>query len=291
MRERLRSGPLLMIAGSVAFVAMTGFAKAARADLSGPEVVLWRGVISAPLLLLVFRGSVFRLRNSRVFALRLLLGFGAMTLFTIAVKGLALTDLSLIGKLRPIVIGAAAPLLFGRSERAGRGLWLSMVAGLAGCALIIGPHLAIGSLYGLWAFIGVLLSSGAHLALRALGDTDTSGAIVFGFHIGIAALSAVTLLLVDGQITLPPPEVWPVLAGVAVAATAGQLLMTRAYALATAPTVAAASYTGPLWALIADLLVFGLVPSLMALVGGAIVVGSSLWLVLATRLQARPGTD
>jgi drug/metabolite transporter (DMT)-like permease len=44
--------------------------------------------------------------------------------------------------------------------------------------------------------------------------------------------------------------------------------------------VAAASYSAILFSLLLDLIVFGQLPTLAALAGGSLVVGSSLWLVL-----------
>lgn len=284
-------GPLLMVAASLALVIMTALVKIAREELSGAEIVLWRGVLSAPVLLVLARGEGLRLRAPGAFALRLLFGFGAMVAFATAARGLSLLDLNLVGKLRPILIAVAAPLVLGRRERAGGPEWASVGLGFAGCALIVGPDLAVGSWYGVWALLAVALSSAAHISLRALGGTDRALPIVFWFHLGIAALALPTLLLARTGLRLPPARLWPVLVGVAAFATVGQLLMTRAYALDTAPTVAAATYVGPVWSLLGDMAVFGTVPSPAAVAGGALVVGASLWLVLARRQAATPSSE
>ena len=275
-----RPGPLLMLAASLAFVLMTALVKIVRAELSGLEVVLWRGVLSAPVLLVLARRHGLRLVNRRAFVVRLVFGFSAMTGYAIAARGLSLVDLNLIGKLRPVIIAVAAPLILGRRERSSGGEWLMLVTGFAGCGLLIGPNLAVGSLYGLWALVSVACSAGAHVALRRLGATDAARTIVFWFHVGVAGLAAVGIAATRGGFRLPPPELVPALVGIAAAATVGQLLMTRAYALDKATVVAAASYAGPVWSLIGDLLIFGLVPTGWAMAGGSLVLVSSLWLVL-----------
>jgi S-adenosylmethionine uptake transporter len=278
LRAHIRLGPVLMATASLAFVLMTLGIKLARSELSGPEVVLWRGLLSLPLLALLSRGQL-QIRRRRVFATRLLLGFAAMTAYAVAARGLDLVDLDLVGKLRPLLIAFAAPLLLGRGERSGRGLWLVLVLGFAGCAVLLAPRLTVGSWYAVWALAAIVLSAAAHLCLRALAG-ESSRAIVFWFHAGVAVLAAVTIPLSGGAYRLPPVELWPVLVGVAVAATTGQLLMTRAYALDRAPVIAAMTYLGPVWAVLADVTVFGAIPGPHVVVGGVLVIGASAWVVV-----------
>ncbi len=277
-----------MLAASLAFVTMTALVKIVRSELSGFEVVMWRGILSTPLLFFLARGQSLRIRNHRAFAWRLFFGFSAMVGYAVAARGLSLVDLNLIGKLRPVIIAIAAPLVLGRRERVGQGEWLILAIGFAGCGLLIGPNLAVGSLYGLWALFSVVFSAGAHIALRRLGATDAARVIVLWFHAGVAALAALGILITRGGFRFPPASLWPALAGVALAATAGQLLMTRAYALDKATVVAAASYAGPVWSLIGDLVIFGLVPGPWAIAGGILVIGSSLWLVLRRQEPVTP---
>jgi drug/metabolite transporter (DMT)-like permease len=212
--------------------------------------------------------------------------------FAIAVKGLSLVDVDLVSKLRPLIIGVAAPVILGRSERTAAGIWLSLLVAFGGCFILLAPDLAVGSPFALWALGSVMLSAGAHLCLRGLGRTEHTRVIVFWFHASVAVLAAVVIWLSGSGFRLPHSNVWPSLVGVAVAATAGQLLMTRAYAIERAPTVAAASYTGPLWAIMGDVLVFGNWPGTNAWLGGALVLAASVWLVVrvgSTGQPVRPG--
>ena len=275
----MRSGVLLMILGSLSFTTMVGFVKVVRSDLSTVEVIFWRGVVAVVLLVLCARPPNFRLGNTKLFLVRLLLGFAAMSCFYGAARGLALTDLTLISKLQPILIAVGAPLVLGSSERSGPTLWLVLVLGMGGTALILGPELAVGSGYGLLALGGAFASTGAHLALRGLGGTESTRAVVFWFQAGLAVVAFALLAASGHPPALPEPSLWLPLALVGGTATAGQLLMTRAYAVARAAVVAAAGYTSPLWAVLGDVLFFGLHPGWEALTGGALVVTAGIWLV------------
>lgn len=275
----MRAGVVLMILGSLSFTSMVGLVKAVRGDLSTVEVIFWRGAVAVVLLALFARPPSFRIGNTKLFCVRLVLGFAAMSCFYGAAKGLALTDLTLISKLQPILITLGAPLVLGSAERTGSVLWLTLALGLGGTALILGPELAVGSWYGLIALGGALASSGAHLALRGLGSTESTRAVVFWFQAGLVVV-AFTLLTASGAPPdLPTPSLWLPLALIGATATAGQLLITRAYAVERAAVVAAAGYTSPLWALLGDVLFFEVDPGWAALTGGALVIAAGLLLV------------
>lgn len=276
----MNRGPLYMILASALFTAMVTFVKISRAEMSGVELVFWRGAISVPIVLVTLRGAGFALKSRGAFALRLLFGLGAMSLFYTAAYGLELVDLNLIARLQPIFIAIAAPIVLGADEKGGRRVWLAAVGGLTGAALIMAPDLAVGSIHGLLALLATLCSSGAHLALRKVAKVDHGRTIVFWFHIGMASIAAVIVLATKGGIPLPPRHLWLPVLGIGVCATFGQLLITKAYSITKAPVAAAASYVGILWSLIADIVIFDVVPGLPALIGGAFVVVSSLGLVL-----------
>ena len=85
---------------------------------------------------------------------------------------------------------------------------------VAGTALLLGPALAVGNRYGLWALGATLLSSGAHLTVRALRKYASAPAIVFWFQLGAACL-ALTLLpaMLGTGPRWPPARLWPALVG------------------------------------------------------------------------------
>lgn len=277
---RIRRGPLFMIAAGLAFTIMIAAVKIAREELGAFDVVLWRAGASVPIALaFAWRGGL-RIHNRRAMVLRSLLGFGAMSCFFTAAKGLSLADLSLIGKLQPILVAFAAPWVLGRSERASRLVWIVLVCGIAGTALIISPDLKVGSFYGLWAIGATVCSAGAHITVRALSRTDKVGAIVFWYHALATVFALVALVIAShGVPALPPLHLLPHLIVAGGMAAVGQLLMTRAYSLERAAPVAAASYATVLFGFVGDLIVFTQWPSLFAIIGGVLVVGGGLLLI------------
>lgn len=173
-------------------------------------------------------------------------------------------------------------------------MWLALGLGLAGTAVLLAPTLAVGSVHGLIAIVATVFSAGAHLCLRRLGETDSARAIVFWFQLGAASLAALASTLFGDGLSWPHGGLWPLLALAAAGSTVGQLLVTRAYALDRAGLVAAASYAGPVWAVLADLVVFGVVPRLPVVAGGALVVAGGWLLIRSPRppheREAAPAT-
>ena len=272
-----------MVGAALCFTVMVGLVKLARAELGAWQVIFWRSVAAAPLIWGITRSRGYRVTRVGLLGLRIGLGFGAMGCFYTAAKGLPLADLNLISLLQPVLVAAAAPLLLGRRERAEPGTWGALLAGLAGCAVLLAPGLRLGSTWGLWALGAAVCSAGAQLCLRALGATEEARTLVFWFHL-ITLIVSGLLLLATGALRLPSPGLLLPLAGVALAATAGQLLMTRAYALDRAALVAGASYSSPLFGVAGDLLFFSVLPGPNVWIGGLIVVAAGLWL-----LRPRPG--
>ena len=276
-----------MVAAGLAFTLMVACVKIVRAELGTLEVVAWRGVVAVPLALLMLRRAAPWPINRGVLALRVGAGFLAMSCFYTAAHGLTVADLSLLGRLQPVLIAIVAPLVLGRGERVDPRVWAVLAAGVLGTGVLLGPQLAVGNRYGLWAMGAVACSGIAHMSLRVLGRTEATATVVLWFQVGVTVLALLAVAATTGGLPrLPSPEMLPWLAGVGVAGTAGQVLMTRAYALDRAAIVSAASHTSPVWAVLADALLFSVLPGATTLAGGALLLAAALALVL---LPARRG--
>ena len=270
-----------MVLACVLFTVMVALVKVAREELGTLEVMAWRGLTAVPLAWLLARRSGLRITNRRLLTLRIGLGFGAMFCFYEAAQGLSMADLVLVTRLEPVLVAVAAPFFLGSQERPGGRTWLLMAAGLLGCGILLGPQLQLGSLHGLVALAAAVLGCGVQVCLRGLRG-ESAAAVVFWFQ-STLCLATFGLLLTagGGRLPLPPVSLLPHLLGIGIFATLAQLAMTRAFAIDRAPRVSAASYTSPLFAVVADLLVYAVLPTPAAVVGGLIVVGAGLALVFS----------
>jgi len=278
---KLRRGPTLMIFATLGFVLMVAFVKVARETMSTVDVMVWRGVFAVPIAWWFARGQRFRLVQTKLFALRCVLGLCAMTCAYAAAKNLAVADLSLIWRMQPLFVAILAPIALGSREKGTRTVFIAMAGGLVGCVILFAPQLEGGSLeWALLALAGAGLSGGAHVCLRRLNATDHSAVIVFWFQAVIVVVCGAAAFVTSGSpFPLPDISLLPHLAGAGFAAAFGQLLMTRAYALDKATTVAVAGYMGPVWAVVVDIIAFALLPGWEVIVGGLIILGASAMLL------------
>ena len=79
---------------------------------------------------------------------------------------------------------------------------------------------------------------------------------------------------------------WPLVAGLAVTGFAGQLAITEAFRHGQASVVAPFEYTALAWGMGLDWVLWQTVPGYSTLLGGAIIIGSGLYLVRQERTQA-----
>ena len=266
-----------MLLGTLGFVLMVAFVKLVREEMGTLEVMSWRGVFALPIAWFFVRGKRLRLERKRLFALRCALGLSGMTCAYAAARELAVADLSLIWRMQPLFVALIAPIALGARERGSRRVFVAMAGGLLGCAVLLGPDMEGGPIgWGLVALLGAAFAGGAHVCIRRLNASEHPAALVFWFQVAIVGISAVATGIAGGvPFALPGWHVLPALAGAGIAGTAGQLLMTHAYAHDKATTVAVAGYMGPLWAVLVDIVAFGLVPGWEVLVGGLVILAAS----------------
>ncbi len=272
-----------MLGATLAFTIMVACVKEARAEMDALEVIVWRTLVSVPLALALVWRIGLRVKAKKWLLARVTLGSIAMVCFFTAAKGLSVGDLSIVSRLQPIVVALVAPLVLGVAERAGGRVWVLLLTGLLGCALIVGPGLQVGNLFGLYALAATVASAGAHVCVRRLGRSDDPRVVVVWFQLAAFAFALFAQWLLHGSegvwLPLPPRHLWWPIAGIGVCATLGQVLMTFAYRAERAPTVAAATYAAPAFGIAIDLIVFAVYPTPLALLGGVIVVGAGLVLV------------
>jgi drug/metabolite transporter (DMT)-like permease len=271
-----------MTAAGLVFAVMLALVKATRDQLGAFDLVFWRGLTAGIVAYALARhgaGSI-GVQHRALLVVRTVLGFAAMSCTFAAARGLGVGDLLFIGKMQPLLIAILAPVLLGEGERAGFWVWLMLAAGLAGGVMLIAPDLALGSIYGALALLGAVFAAGAKLGVRAIVREDDARVVVFYFQAGAMVLAVGALLVTEGRLpALPPADLWPHIAGIGVTAAVGQVLMTQAYYHDSAAVVAAATYTAPIWGVLADIAVFATVPDWNVLAGGLLILGAGLVLV------------
>jgi drug/metabolite transporter (DMT)-like permease len=282
-----RRGLVLMFLGLALFSILNAVVKAQANTFPVNQIVFFRNAGGAVALIVMLAWLREPLRFSRArLALNLLqvvvMTGGILLTFT-AFHLMPLADVMAIGFTQPIVIALASVVVLG--ERINRYGWAAAVLGLLGVQLVIMPAVsgATPGLGGLVAAAGMTCGAASMMLQRILTAHQSPLFITVAFM----TLSSLALLpsLFLAWVT---PDPWQLAGLVAMGIASGplQLVMVSALYHASAATVAPASYTNMLWAVLIGYLWFGDVPTVSVLAGSAVVVAATALLVRSVRPPA-----
>lgn len=248
MRDPLRAFVWMASAASC-FSVMNVLAKVASEQTHFTVVAMVRAAIGALVAWSAARltGASLRVVDRRVMWLRSAFGTAAMlaTFAALSERTLPVGDAATLFNLAPVGIALLSPWVLG--ERSGRRLGVSVLFCLVGAACILRPTFLFphASVYprlpAAIAMLAALCTSFAMMMLRRVRHESSAG-VAFHFSCvacAIMALLALPHLFADG---LPTAATASTMAYTGLAAGAGQLCMTRAYALDHAARVAAYGY-------------------------------------------------
>jgi drug/metabolite transporter (DMT)-like permease len=238
--QNVLQGALFILLSELMFASMGAAVKAAAGlGLSNEMLVFMRNLLGlfviAPLLLRYGAGEL-RTGVYPLHLLRAVLGLAAMYCFFYVLGRLALADGMLLKMTSPIFMPLIALLWLG--ERVGRLAILAIPVGFVGVALVLKP----GGDMSWVAALGVLggaLAAFAKVTVRRLGRSEPTTRIVFYFALNATVISALPLAWAWQQ---PSLEQWALLGLMGAMGTAGQLLLTRGYAVAAAAQVSPFTY-------------------------------------------------
>ncbi|HET8692115.1 MAG TPA: DMT family transporter [Steroidobacteraceae bacterium] len=281
---RLR-GILLMIAAVGVFGVMDALMKFLVAHYPPMQIACLRGASSLPFVFatcaLTGRLADLRPRRLQLHAIRAVVSIAMLWLFVFALSRMSLANTYAITLSAPLLVVPCAVLLLG--ERADRHVWAAILVGLCGVLVALNPSMSgFAAVAGLAALGAALCWAVVVVMVRLLSTTETTASMVFWFLLllsaGAGALAApgwVGILRAD----LP----WIALLGFA--GWTAQHLVTEAFRLAPAATVAPFEYLSIAWGACIDWIVWSAVPGARVLAGAGIVVGAGLYLVHRERMR------
>ncbi len=240
---------------------------------------LFHAVFSTALLAPKFGSGLLRTRRPKLQILRAAFLPVMTGLNFWALQYLQLAETGAIQFSVPIIIALfAAPLL---GERMDRARWAAIGVGFFGVLIIVRP--------GTQAFHPALLLASANAVLyalfnlltRQLAAHDSPEATQFFSSLG-ATLAITPFALAAWQ--APPGALqWLILCLIGIAGGLGHYFLALAHRYAPASVLGPFLYQQILWMVLFGYLVFGDVPDAAVLAGGAIVIGSGLYLLSRER--------
>jgi drug/metabolite transporter (DMT)-like permease len=295
---KLSRGVLYLAASALCFSMMGLLVQVAAARLPTGEIVFARVLITLVLSYAMLRREGIYPWGNEVMplALRGLLGFGGMTGYYLALTHLPLADATTIQNATPLIIAGLAWWLLG--ERIGWSTVVAIACGMTGVLLIVHPSGAGLDMVGVTAgLVAVTCSSFAYVTVRKLAQTEHPLVIVFYFPL-VAAPLALPWVIVS--FVVPQPLDCLLLLVIGVITQCGQVCVTRGLALERAGRAASIGFLQVPFAMLWQLLVFGVFPTPWTLAGACLILGGTLVVAQVTgelvgrlpvlRRWARPST-
>jgi drug/metabolite transporter (DMT)-like permease len=276
-----------MLLSSLAFASMGALSHLAGERCDWHLVAVARGSLAflftltlslaAGVRLVLFRPALLWMR-SVAGSLGVLFAFYALTHLPVS------TALTLSNTVPVWVTLLAWPVL-GQRPRAS--VWVAVATGLVGIVLIQRPEAGVERLAVALALANALSTSVSMIGLNRLGGVDAR-AVVTHFS-GVATVFTVGFMLLSGgrvdYAPLGDARTLGLLLGVGLSATVGQLAMTRAFALGNPSRVSVVGLMQIVFALVFDLLFWRRQFGPLAVLGIALVVAPSAWLMLRSPLR------
>ncbi len=289
-RDMTRRSVLLGIAAMC--VAMFGFVandtqiKLASEAMPLGQIIFLRGVVATVLVLfLVFatgQGRAWRELKDRAVFWRTAGDVAATVLFLTAVVNMPLSNATIVLQTVPLAVTVAGALFL--RERVDGRRWVAIAVGMVGVVIVVRPGFDGFNPYSLLALLAVLFITLRDVSTHRLGRGVP--------HLLVVAVSMVAVMLAGGAMGFAEDWVWPEPVHLLQIAGAGVCLIIAHWfiiiALRSAPVSVTApfGYTNVIWAILAELLIWGDRPKLLTLLGAGLVIGAGIYALYRERKVA-----
>ena len=271
-----------MCFASLCFIAMHTFIKSVRGEVP-IGVILWsQYAIHFALFSVLFAPRIPNMLSSGMMGLqilRALMLLAAICGFFIAVGLMQLADAIAIGFVAPLMITALSVVVL--KEKVTSGHWVAIVVGFMGVLIIVQPG---GGLFNWTALVplGAAVAVAIYQTLtRPISQSIGPTTMLFNATlIGLVASSIALPFFWEA----PDTEAMLYLLAAACLGSMAHFSLIKAYQWAPASVVAPFSYIELIYASALGFAVFGDIPDLPTLLGGAIIAASGLYLIKRQRV-------
>jgi drug/metabolite transporter (DMT)-like permease len=279
---------LFMVLAMAAFTLNDTIVKFASETINVGQVMFVRGLFATFLVLLLawqqrLLGNIKGLLHPMVW-LRMAGEIGGTVTYIIALAHLPLPNVAAIFQVLPLAVTVGAALFFGESVGWRRSF--AIAVGFCGTLIIVRPGTEGFNAFSLLLLLCVVFCTVRDLATRRIPNEIPT--------LLVSSVTALTITLCGAVLMLPmggwspmTTELTGLLFACASFMLVGYIFIIKAMRTGEISAVAPFRYTTLIWAFALGYLVFGNVPDLYMLVGGAIIAGSGLYTLYRERLVSK----
>lgn len=219
--------------------------------------------------------------NTKYLLTRSIAGGIGMVCNFYAVDHMAISDASILNKLSPFfaIIFSYAVL----KEKANAYEWLSVAAAFIGALFVVKPSFGFETVPALAGVVGGLGAGLAYTFVRKLGMRGENSMIIVAFFSGFTTLMFLPNLILN--YSPMSAKQWVILILTGVAASGGQIFITKAYAKAPAKEISVYDFSIVIFAAIFGFIFLGQLPDWLSVVGYVIIIGTAVikWLYMTKK--------
>ncbi|WP_294385294.1 DMT family transporter [uncultured Clostridium sp.] len=271
-------GVLFIIISAFGFAMMSAFVKLSG-DLPSFQKTFFRNITSciiAFVLILINKESFFgKLENQKILILRSLFGTLGIVFNFYAIDKLVLSDANMLNKLSPFFVIIFSALFLKEKINLKQGL--AIIVAFIGALFIIKPQFNFDMIPSLIGVCGAICAAAAYTCLRVLGGKEKYYTIVFYFSFFSTIVILPFMLIVYKEMSMLQ-FIYLILAGIF--ASIGQFGITIAYKYAKAKEISIFDYSNILFSAIISIVLFGVIPDYLSVLGYIIIFAVSLYMFL-----------
>jgi drug/metabolite transporter (DMT)-like permease len=287
MSSNLR-GIIFMMLSTCTFVINDTMLKLAAEGLPPFQTLFLRGVSASlwflPVLLLTGNGPKLGLALHPWAVLRNLCELTAVACFIVALPRVLLPDITAVNQLAPMLLLIGCAIFF--KERIGATRAALIGLGFVGALLVAQPGGAGFSPYLLLGFVCALASAGRDIAGRKVPATIPVMVIAYSTLIAVMLGAGALHIVFETWQAVEMRHVW-LLLGSGLFLCGGQFFLFLSYRTAETGVVAPFIYLFAVWAVISGLVVFGVLPNLLALCGIGLILFAGVTIAVLDGRQRR----
>jgi drug/metabolite transporter (DMT)-like permease len=272
-------------------VVVSVLVKLVSAEIETSTILLFRYAMCLPLLLAMAvwqRGRLaLQISKPRTLSLRIATGLISLACFYAALDLMPLSLVTVLFQTLTLFVTLLAPFMLG--EPVGWRRWTAVIVGFGGTMLLLNPA------SGGWTPVGILLGLGSPffgalmmITLRRLGRHD-SPATTAVWHNGMGAvIFAVIVLAVGAPIPTGSSDL-AILIGIGVLSSFQQFGLAFSHKLVPASILAPLHYLSIPMGIAAGILLFGEVLTTEIVIGSAVIIASSIFILRRERQLREAG--
>ena len=284
-RHRNLRGIAWLMLSLPCFQSMNVMLRNVAMDLPPVEAMFFRNLFGFIILLPLFlrNPAALRTRQLRMNVLRGATHLAGMVAWVYALTLIPLATAAALVFVTPVFVAIGAVLFFG--ERPGSQRWVAIGLGLVGVAIIMRPGVEAISLGAIVVLGAAVLQGAAKMMVKVIVRTDSTLSAVFHLNVMMALFGLVPTIIFWRTPTLEHLGWFVVMA---VLGAVAHYSLTKAIEHADFTALQPFEFVQLGWAALLGFAFFAEVPANHVLLGGAVIIAATSWMVHHETRRARP---